>query len=58
MKRQKIRMAIGVLLISSNFIIGQFAAKPSTTVDFVRGFVSGLGLILVLSSFFALRKKA
>lgn len=58
MKRQKIRMAIGVLLISSNFIIGLFAAKPSTAVDFVRGFVSGLGLILVLSSFFALRKKA
>jgi hypothetical protein len=44
-------MSIGLLLLSSNFFITNFA--PHTNLmDFFKGFGAGLGIILVLSAFY------
>jgi hypothetical protein len=58
MKKQRIRMGVGLLLLSSNFFVGQFMENPSTFIDFLRGFATGIGLIFVLSSYFGRKRKS
>jgi hypothetical protein len=53
MKNKKSRnrmMGVGLLLMCSNRIIGHFAPHTNL-VEFIKGFMIGLGLVLVIAAF-------
>ncbi len=54
-KRRKILPLIGMIFISSNFLIGELAPKSNIT-DFIRGLLAGMGLIFILFPFIKRKK--
>jgi hypothetical protein len=56
MKKQRIKMGIGLLLTSGSVFIGDVVSS-SIVVDFCRGFCTGLGIVLIVSAFYKLKRK-
>jgi|GEM_PF-3400561 hypothetical protein len=55
MKKQKLKLSIGLILISVNFFVNQFSCT-SAVADFAKGFCSGLGVVLILSAAYKMKR--
>jgi hypothetical protein len=57
MKKQKIKIIVGMLFVSCNVFIGRVISN-SNYADFMKGFTLSIGAVLLISGVYNLTRKA